>query len=164
MNNETINALLKAKALTEAVTPLKSDCGRTCGHACCLPDETGRGGMLLFPGEETLYQGISGFTLTPDRSLGTDGWLLTCNGPCKREERPLSCRIFPLLPKANGKAVRVVRDRRGFWVCPLLSSGLDAFRPDFIEAVRAAGDVLYRSEAHRDFLDRLHGLIARFTL
>ena len=44
-----------AREMLEKVTPLKGDCGRVCGAACCRPDETGRGGMLLFPGEEALY-------------------------------------------------------------------------------------------------------------
>ena len=164
MSMDAKEALLTARRLTEAVTPLKADCGRACGHACCQPDETGRGGMLLFPGEEQLYRGLPGYRITPYTALDIPALLLTCEGQCVRAERPLSCRIFPLLPKWKDGSVRVVRDRRGFEVCPLLPSGLGAFQPEFVEAVRSAGEVLYQSEAHRNFLDQLHKLIAGFVL
>ena len=164
MDSAVMETLLLARSLTASVTPLRTDCGRACGHACCLPDETGKGGMLLFPGEEALYKGKPGFTVTADHALGVPTPLLTCRGACRREERPLSCRIFPLLPKMRDGRVRVVRDHRGFEVCPLLPDGLGAFRPEFVEAVRTAGEALYRVEEHRLFLDRLHGLIAGFKL
>ena len=62
-----LEALLTARALTAEVTPLKTDCGRACGGLCCQPDETGRGGMLLFPGEAALYLDKPGFTVTEDK-------------------------------------------------------------------------------------------------
>ena len=164
MNDAVMEALLTARRLTESVTPLMTDCGRACGHACCQPDETGRGGMLLFPGEALLYRGKAGFALTRDDSLGILALLLTCEGHCDRRERPLSCRVFPLLPKWKDGRVRVVRDRRGFEVCPLLPSGLGAFRSEFKEAVRGAGEALYQVTEHREFLDRLHQLIGGFVL
>ena len=164
MRPEVMEALMRARALTGAVTPLSMDCGRACGHACCLPDETGQGGMLLFPGEDALYLDKPGFTITGYDALEVPALLLTCAGTCEREERPLSCRIFPLLPKLKDGQVRVVRDRRGFEVCPLLPSGIGAFQRDFVDAVRAAGEILYQVTEHRDFLDRLHGLIDSFKL
>ena len=164
MNDPAMEALLTARKLTMDATPLKADCGLVCGHACCQPDETGRGGMLLFPGEEQLYEGKQGFAVVPDASLGISALLLICEGQCDRNDRPLSCRIFPLLPRLRDGRVRVVRDRRGFEVCPLLPSGLSAFDPGFIMAVRTAGEVLYAVEAHRRFLDALHGYITGFTL
>lgn len=159
-----MDAVLAARKLTMDVTPLRTDCGRVCGGACCQPDETGRGGMLLFPGEEQLYQGKPGFTVLPDSALGIPALLLTCEGRCDRTDRPLSCRIFPLLPRLRNGEIRVVRDRRGFEVCPLLPSGLGAFQPDFVTAVREAGEILYRVAEHRIFLERLHSLIEGFTL
>jgi len=152
----TMRALLEARALMQDVTPLKSDCGRICGAACCEPDETGRGGMLLFPMEERLYEGKKGFVITKDVPGGLPALLLTCDGHCERADRPLSCRIFPLLPKKSGGRVRAVRDRRGFIVCPLLPDGLAAFDPDFISAVVRAGECLYRAPQHERFLDALH--------
>ena len=164
MSTDAAEALLAARKLLETVTPLRTDCGRTCGHACCQPDETGRGGMLLFPGEEKLYEEKQGFTITPDAALEIPALLLTCEGRCDRKERPLSCRIFPLLPKLRDGQVRAVRDRRGFEICPLLPGGLGAFDPEFVAAVRAAGEALYAVGIHRQFLDCLHAHIAQFTL
>ena len=50
-------AVLTARALLSNLTPLKSDCGRLCGGACCQGDDAT--GMLLFPGEEALYTACS---------------------------------------------------------------------------------------------------------
>ena len=157
---QPLEAVRAARALLECVTPLNRDCGGVCGGACCQTDEDGQGGMLLFPGEEALYQGRPGFSITADTAAGVPLPLLTCEGRCRREERPLSCRLFPLLPKERGEDIIVVRDRRGFIVCPLLPSGLSAFQPAFIEAVRAAGRALYAVEEHRVFLNRLHTMIS----
>lgn len=49
-------ALRTAREIMCNITPLRFDCGRLCGAACCAPDEEGDGGMLLFPGEEALYE------------------------------------------------------------------------------------------------------------
>ena len=87
-------ALTAARALLSDVTPLKSDCGRLCGGACCQPSTEETQGMLLFPGEEALYAGLDGYRVLDC----AEGKLLVCAGRCRREERPLSCRIFPLLP------------------------------------------------------------------
>ena len=92
----TQERILSALKLLEKVTPLKGDCGRVCGAACCQSDETGKGGMLLFPGEKALYYeektdwmelqetsvpGISGlwpagFSRWPPRR-GTESWKLS---------------------------------------------------------------------------------------
>ena len=49
------DVLLRAYAIIGDKTPMLTDCGLMCGAACCQPDEDGQGGMLLFPGEEGLY-------------------------------------------------------------------------------------------------------------
>ena len=38
---QTLDAVIQARKLLDSVTPLKTDCGRTCGGACCQPDEDG---------------------------------------------------------------------------------------------------------------------------
>lgn len=143
--------LAKARALLENVTPLRTDCGMTCGGACCrsLPGETT--GMLLFPGEEQYYAGLCDYTLTP-----TDhGTLLTCEGCCDRGDRPLSCRLFPLLPLLREDGVKVATDLRARTVCPLARQGKDALQPEFVAAVREVGRLLAEDEAQRDFLQLL---------
>ena len=48
----SLNTVLAARDLLRELTPLKTDCGRLCGGACCEGDE--ETGMLLFPGEDAL--------------------------------------------------------------------------------------------------------------
>jgi len=147
-----LGKLKAAREITGGVTPLKTDCGRLCGAACCQADETGENGMLLFPFEDRLYRKpIEGFPfrLADDDRLIKGGKRLICEGVCPREHRPLACRIFPLRMKAvygeNGENTRVEAeiDPRAWAVCPLPEeSGLRAMSPAFIRAVEEAGTLL----------------------
>ena len=153
-----------AKQLTGQVTPLKRDCGRVCGARCCSSLEGEETGMLLFPGEEALYRHREGWQLKKTR----DGWLVICPGVCDREERPLACRLFPLLPlpetaegaetampAGEAEQVRVTVDERARGVCPLVKNGIQGLDPAFRQAVRQAGEVLLQEEEQRAFLLRL---------
>ena len=151
------DAVLAARELLADVTPLKADCGRLCGGACCQGDETT--GMLLFPGEETLYKGCAFARVIPaDFSLGgRDALLLVCSGGCPRGERPLACRLFPLFLSfgADGRT-HVRMDTRAGEVCPLCDYGLSALDPAFRDAARAAYDHLLRDEACAAYLRDLY--------
>ncbi len=139
-------SVLRCRELLETLTPLRGDCGAYCGAACCrsLPGE--ETGMLLFPGEEALYWGREAYRLRET----AQGTLLICEGTCRREERPLACRLFPLLPLLRGEEIRVAVDARARAVCPLRR--VDGCRGDFVEAVRQAGRILAEDEAQRAFL------------
>ena len=157
---DALEAVVKARALLESVTPLRTDCGRVCGGACCQSDEDGQGGMLLFPGEEQLYDPLPpGWTLERNDGVIAGAWLLICDGTCRREMRPLSCRLFPLLPTPGGCRM----DRRAWAVCPLMESGKKGLLPDFVRAVTEAGQVLYACPEHKRFLDALHDFNDRLT-
>ena len=147
-------ALHMARALLDAPTPLKRDCGRLCDRICCRPDETGKGGMLLFPGEEALYDHDPDFEVTGCDDIPS-GRLITCLKPCDREKRPLSCRLFPLFPEPEGEQIHVRMDARAGAVCPLAGMGLRALSPTFVEAVRQAGKALMGDPEQRAFLERL---------
>lgn len=54
-------ALWEARAMLENLTPLKSDCGKRCGHACCQSPAGEERGMLLFPGEAEYYRDREGY-------------------------------------------------------------------------------------------------------
>ncbi len=143
--------IARAREILQDVTPLRTDCGLICGGACChsLPGETT--GMLLFPGEAADYANRPGYTLT-ETGHGT---LLTCEGRCNRADRPLSCRLFPLLPLLRPDGVKVATDLRAKAVCPLARQGKDALDPDFVAAVRRVGHLLAGDETQRAFLARL---------
>lgn len=145
-------AVLTARALLASLTPLKGDCGAYCGAVCCAarPGEE-ESGMLLFPGEEALYRDQQGFRLIP----AAQGQLLVCEGRCSRDSRPLSCRLFPLLPLLREGGVRVAMDERARGVCPLAVQGVRALDPAFVEAVRAAGEALAADADQRAFLTAL---------
>ena len=155
-----LDAVIAARDLLSTVTPLKRDCGRSCGGACCQSDEDGQGGMLLFPGEERLYAVLPpGFSLERNDQVLPGAMLLNCGGVCRRADRPLSCRLFPLLPGKNGP----VLDRRGWAVCPLMESGLRGLDPDFVRAAEAAGRILYACPEHERFLTALHDFNRRLS-
>lgn len=145
----------EARAIVEGVTPLKTDCGKLCGGACCQPDETGENGMLLLPFEDRFYQKpIEGFEyhLVDDERIHKGGKRLVCGGVCPREHRPMACRIFPLRMKVvteqGGEVNRVVAelDPRAWAVCPLLEQGgLRAMSGDFIKAVETAGTLMCKN-------------------
>ena len=141
-------SLKRARAILENVTPLKTDCGLTCNGLCCRPLEGEMTGMLLFPGEDKYYEGREGYRMTE-----TDhGTLLICSGRCDRADRPLSCRLMPLIPLIRPDGVKVATDARAKAVCPLARQGKDALLPDFVQAVRQAGRILAGDDAQRAFL------------
>lgn len=145
------DTLVRARALLDTLTPLRTDCGLTCGGACCRSLEGENTGMLLFPGEEAWYEGREGYRMT-----ATDhGVLLICSGRCERSDRPLSCRLMPLLPLLRPDGVKVATDLRAKAVCPLARQGKDALDPAFVAAVREVGRILAEDDVQRAFLARL---------
>ena len=143
--------LARARGILEDLTPLKTDCGLTCNGACCRPMEAEMTGMLLFPGEEAYYEGREGYRMTKTGQ----GTLLICSGRCDRADRPLSCRLMPLIPVLREDGIKVATDLRAKTVCPLARQGKDALDPDFVSAVRQVGRILAEDEAQRAFLIQL---------
>lgn len=132
----------KANRILSDKTPLKKDCGLICGGECCKGDD--ETGMLLFPFEETTLNIIE-----------KDGVrLAVCQGSCNRNERPLSCRIFPFFPYVTPEGrIRVIPDIRGVNVCPLVSNFNDVkFDRGFLYRVKKVGRLLYADENCRKFL------------
>lgn len=143
-------------------TPLKSDCGCLCGNACCVDTEGEELGMYLFPGEEKMFVEKEGFkALESDLEYsGKNAKILYCKPFCKREERPLSCRIFPLFPYITVDGIlKVIVDPRGRGVCPLYKRELNEFNSSFVRGVRHIGELLIRDEECYEFLFELSRLI-----
>ena len=112
--------LRRAYALLEDVTPLKYDCGKLCGGACCKSDTVNsetQGGMQLLPYEDMLIGGADGFTVRDT----SDGKVLICDGRCERIFRPFMCRIFPYYARidAETESISLRIDPRSANVCPM---------------------------------------------
>lgn len=151
----TTERILSARKALETLTPLRGDCGRKCGAACCHPDEDGNGGMLLFPSEEALYDPCPGWArLTPSKDFPGQ-YLFTCDGTCERAMRPLACRIFPLTPvKAASGRWTVRMDARARAMCPLVRSGVKGLDPDFARGVVRAMRIIAETPEGEAFLER----------
>lgn len=150
------DAVLTARKLLDTLTPLKTDCGRLCGGACCQGDE--QTGMLLFPGEDALYTDC-GFArvLSADFSLGGEAaHLLVCRGTCPRGERPLACRLFPLFLRFDAQGEpRIALDPRARAVCPLTDYGLSALDGAFVAAAQRAYALLMEDARCAAYLRKL---------
>lgn len=148
-----------AREMLEKVTPLKGDCGRVCGAACCRPDGTGRGGMLLFPGEEALYAPWPDWARLEEAGIfpwtaGAEAAGVPGRVPA-RLERPLACRLFPLTPVAREEGAGVDMDVRAWAVCPLMEHGRRGLNPAFVRAAEEAARLLWEEPACRRFIRAL---------
>lgn len=148
----------KAYEVISDKTPLKYDCGQLCDSACC----TGKGYMLLFPGEKKLLEdkgfSFSTYLLKGYGQVDT----LICEGVCEREFRPLSCRICPLAPKMIEGFLYVRLDSRGRSICPLTDNGLSAIGKGFIVAVKESLTQLCESPEIRRFIQALSDRIDEY--
>lgn len=152
----TIDAVLTARELLNTLTPLKTDCGRLCAGACCQGDD--QTGMLLFPGEDALYENCAfARVIDADFSLGgARAKLFICSGTCTREDRPLACRLFPLFLKFKEDGSTKLRmDVRAKSVCPLTDFGIKALDPEFKQTARKAYDLLLEDETCAAYLREL---------
>jgi len=129
---DATTAYKQAYARLGQLTPIAADCGRLCDKRCC---RGGNGdGMILFPGEPPL----GNLTINDTEINGVRVRFAVCPGRCKREQRPLSCRIFPFAPylDSNGE-VAVIADPRAEPICPLVSeAALPMVDPRFVRAVK----------------------------
>ena len=151
--NERAALLAKAYAVLSDVTPLRYDCGRLCGAACCAENDShGEGevcGMLLLPGEKE-WLSHEPYTVLPTK----EGELLVCSGTCRRDMRPFACRIFPYYPKITPKGDRFVidlrPDPRAMGICPILWEKRNRkVRISFLRAAKKAARTLLRDEEIR---------------
>lgn len=147
----------KLYKMLEDITPLSVDCGELCDGACCaVTDEIT--GMYLFPGEEVLYKNLPEWAEIHDTDFTYDGGkeinLFTCTGTCDRRKRPLSCRIFPLVPYAKrGEDLKIVMDVRGRGMCPLATAmKVEDLSPEFVQAVTKAMKMCMLVRETREFL------------
>lgn len=161
-NPETkyVKLYTKVWSKLETTTPLISDCGLLCDKKCC--SGTDHDGMLLFPGEEFLYEDMdnSWFQITDSNIALSDGYtikFLVCRGECPREYRPLSCRIFPIIPYINDVGrVEFRLDLRSLGICPVVfNPQKNPVEEEFIEALYRAFPPLLKDDTVVEFIEIL---------
>lgn len=164
MDNSSKGMYLSLYCLLEKETPLRFDCGRLCGAACC--QVTGElPGMYLFPGEEVMFTGKEGFTLSEAQLPGFGPVrLLSCEGRCERAARPLSCRIFPLAPRVEQGRIAARPDPRGRVVCPLCRGSSGALSSSFTDAVEQAFARLWEDPETHGFIEALSRHLDEFDM
>lgn len=145
--------------MLDNITPLSVDCGKLCKNACCAVSEEITG-MYLFPFEEKMYSPMPDWGKIYDTDFVTKNGkeinLFTCDGHCEREKRPLSCRIFPLVPYIEKGKVKLVMDPRGKGMCPLAQTmRVDELNPEFVKAVEKAMKKCMKVKECQDFLSSL---------
>lgn len=154
---DALTAVQTARELLKTLTPLRTDCGRLCQGACCQGDEGT--GMLLFPGEESLYAYCDFARIVPADFMlgGAQAKLFVCAGHCPRDMRPLACRLFPLfLAFLKSGKTKVRMDTRAASVCPLCDYGVIGLDGEFVDAARRAYDALLESSECEAYLRDLH--------
>ncbi len=151
----------RAYATLGRVTPIPADCGRLCGAKCCSGDDNA--GMILFPGEAEFIANADFLNISKSKMHGTDIDFASCSGTCKRQLRPLSCRIFPLAPFWDGEELKVAPDPRAKYLCPLL--GAEEFiSPDFYSAVFDAFSILVSDPEISDMLRHYTGMLEEYSV
>ena len=150
-------SLVAARKLLEEITPLQTDCGLVCGGACCQTHPGEETGMLLFPGEAEMYRGEKGFTLV-DSPHGT---ILVCEGRCDRANRPLACRMFPLVMLLRPDGVKIATDAAAQSVCPLARQGKSDLSQDSACAGRSAGGAFAAFDGHAGRIKGASGAVSR---
>lgn len=150
----------------DSCTPLSKDCGMLCDGACCKDGNEERKGMLLFPGEEKFLKD-KGFTIEESRweYSGKKAYVLFCNGKCKREYRPLGCRIFPLTPiETKDGSFELIMNPLAKGMCPLARSLKPGqLEPDFTANVQKAINRIKKLKDGKAFLDMISDIASVYN-
>ncbi len=143
-------------------TPLgEVNCGEICGALCCKGDCKG---MWLYPSEDKLFAEKQGFEVK--NTEANHGYpMLLCSGECRRGERPLACRFFPLFPlvtESGGRVkISVIRDPRA-GECPLSDERVRLSAP-FERAVKRAARVLVHDRETLEYMKNVSSELIEIT-
>ena len=148
--------------LLENVTPIDADCGKLCKSACCKGDKDT--GMYLFPFEEVMYENKEKWFFICDSDFLIDEKpvkIFICNGKCKRDMRPVSCRIFPLFYSDNG----LICDKRANALCPLVYGKIDLseYNPEFIRNLKKVFNILNKFKTTKKYIKETEKIIDEYT-
>lgn len=157
-----INFYRGAYSLIGDATPIDADCGQLCGASCCMGDD--ETGMYLFPREKEIYRNIPCWLKIEKSNFSYNGKyadIAICRPFCRRNMRPLACRIFPLFPyiKTDG-SLSVITDPRAKAVCPLAKViKINELSPKFVRRVCLLGNIMIQNSEVYGYLFELSRLI-----
>ena len=119
--------------------------------------------MYLYPYEERMFEKGADFAKISESDFmyaDTYAGFITCDGFCKREMRPLACRIFPLVPYVDNEGrLKVIYDPRAVNFCPLEKMHItNAFK----EKVWKVSSLLFKASDTREFIIAQSRLIDDF--
>ena len=146
-------------------TPTPFDCGKLCNKACCGDNgpEDDEAGMYLFPGERSLFLNHPNFkVVSSDFCYGNkNADIVICKSPCERATRPLSCRIFPLIPYyREAIGFRLIQDPRAYAMCPLAAKEAYPYlNATFIRKTESVFRLLLNFKEIRIFLEGLTDIL-----
>ena len=159
------------------VTPLRKDCGLLCARACCQGSDHETLGMYLFPGEEIMFKNDKNakayfkiiqteLRVSGESEKGQAVLLLSCEGRCDRNLRPIACRLFPLIPYLGEKNIlRIKIDPRARGICPLVNTNdLKITTSLFRAEARKASQLLAKDQEIRAFIKALSLLLDEYEL
>lgn len=145
--------------LFDGVTPIAADCGKLCRRRCCKGGRSD--GMILFPGEAKISARARGFRISSMEMEGFPVDFAVCRGRCRREDRPLSCRIYPFCAVREDGKFKAVFDPRARYVCPLSAAGEEYILPGFLKAVEDAFELFYTESAYGKAFIEAYGRMLR---
>lgn len=150
--------VVKLYEYLSAETPLNYDCGIHCNKKCCQGNDND--GMLLFPGEKDLFLNKDGYTVYFDERY--DSYAVRCNGTCHRNDRPLSCRIFPYFFYVNNEdfKINVAPDIRAVDYCPIISK--EKINKKFLRALRISALKIEQNTDYVEFLNKIGNILTDF--
>lgn len=152
----------KAYRILDASTPLSYDCGILCNHKCCQGDDDD--GMIIFPGEEIMFANEPYLTIREIAFGNSKTLFATCQGKCNRNFRPLSCRIFPLVPYIDSKdMLYIINDPRARYLCPLIM-GIEQIKisASFKRNVRKVFQLLSQDDDVKEYLIKLSRILEEY--
>ncbi len=155
----SFQTLIKLYEYLDNVTPLNTDCGKICNKKCC--NGTNEDGMILFPYEKDLFINNDEFTIYYDKKYQMDA--IRCNGNCSRNQRPLSCRIFPFMfYTVKDNIINTAPDIRAIDFCPILNDKLKVNKK-FFRSMRISAKLISSDYEFNNFIIKLSDLLTDFN-
>ncbi len=143
----------RAYAQLDELTPIQADCGELCNKRCCKGND--EDGMILFPFEKDFLTSQRFLAFSQKEGFDT----AVCKGRCKREWRPMACRIYPFVPVFNGDIIEIQPDPRATYVCPLVLHGSEYIDPKFIQSVTEAFTILKKISGFSEFMKQYDAML-----